>query len=290
MRCPKTWPFFLLIQSLILAGSLLGVRPIAAREIPPDATWFIDLSRFSRSAHGTLTCEVCHGTMKEPGKDHPEARDPRFLQREATRVYDYGRCRSCHRPAYERTLSGAHAQALKKEKEDRLSGKAFDPAKSPAPTCGSCHSSHYEKAHRPRLEIGRGQTGTCGSCHPAQTASYLENAHGKKAFHLGKVNSAFCTDCHGAHQCRSLKDRAAALEACRRCHPQAREQLAGFVIHADVKGLADKDRDKKFRVDLIRTVTLVLLVLVIGLVAFFYGHSFMWLLRELHEKLKRRKP
>jgi H+/Cl- antiporter ClcA len=41
---------------------------------------------------------------------------------------------------------------------------------------------------------------------------------------------------------------------------------------------------------MIRTVTLLMLVLVLGLVAFFYGHSFIWLLRELHEKLKRRKP
>lgn len=288
MRCNKTIPLFL-IQLLIVGGTLLFARPIGAREIPPDSTWFIDLSRFSRSAHGTLNCEACHGTMKEPGKAHPEPNDSQFLQRDATRIYDYGRCRSCHRPTYERTRSGAHAQALQKEKEGAVSEKGTGPP-YPAPTCGNCHSSHYEKAHRSRLEIGRALTATCGSCHPAQAASYLENSHGKKAVYLGKITSAFCTDCHGAHQCRSLKDRKVAWEACQRCHPQAREQLAGFVIHATGQGLTEKDRDKKYRVDLIRTVTLVMLVLVIGLVAFFYGHSFIWLLRELHEKLKRRKP
>jgi hypothetical protein len=290
MRCTKTLSFFLLTPFLILGGCLLLAQSVGAREIPPDATWFIDLSRFSRSAHGTLTCEACHGTMKEPGKTHPESRDAQFLQREAARVFDYGRCRSCHKSAYERTLSGAHAQALKKEKEGQALEKRGTSPKRPAPTCGSCHSSHYEQAHRSRLEIGRDQTATCGTCHPAQTASYLENAHGKKAFYLGKVQSAFCTDCHGAHHCRSLKDRPAALEACRRCHPQAREPLAGFVIHANDRDLTEKDSDKKFRVGVIRTVALALLVLVIGLVAFFYGHSFIWLLRELHEKLKRRKP
>jgi ribosomal protein L31 len=228
--------------------------------------------------------------MKEPGKAHPDAKDPRFLERESTRVYDYGQCRSCHRPATERTLQGVHAQALKKETENRASGKAIDPSKPQAPTCGHCHSSHYETAHRSRLDIGRGQIETCGACHPAQTAAYLESSHGKKAVHLGKISGAYCTDCHGAHQCRSLKNRKDALEACQRCHPQAREQLASFVIHATNRDLTEKDRDKKFRVDVIRTVSLVLLVLVIGLVAFFYGHSFMWLLRELHEKLKGRKP
>ncbi|MBI5584250.1 MAG: hypothetical protein HY892_10525 [Deltaproteobacteria bacterium] len=290
MRCNKIIWLSLLAQILILGGNLWLARPIEARESPPDASWFIDLSRFSRSAHGTLACEACHGTMKEPGKVHPDHRDPQFLKREATRSYDYGRCRSCHRSAYDRTLSGVHAQARQQEKEGALSGKTAPSRKYPAPTCGSCHSAHYEPAHRLRLEIGRDQVAGCGSCHPAQAASYLENPHGKKAVYLGKVNSAFCTDCHGAHQCRSLKDRQAALEACRRCHPQAREQLAGFVIHATDRDLTEKDRDKRFRVEVLRTVTLVLLVLVIGLVAFFYGHSFIWLLRELHEKLKGRKP
>jgi hypothetical protein len=290
MRLNAKMPLFLLVQSLLLSGYLLFACPIGAREIPPDSTWFIDLSRLSRSAHGTLNCEACHGTMKEPGKVHPEANDPQFLRREATRIYDYGRCRSCHRPAYERTLSGAHAQALQKEKEGTFSEKAADPRKYPAPTCGQCHSSHYEKAHRTRLEIGRAMTESCGSCHPAQAAAYLENSHGKKAVYLGKTSSAYCTDCHGAHQCRSLKDRKAALEACQRCHPQAREQWTTYVIHATSQGLTDKDRDKKNRVDIIRTVTVVLLILVIGLVAFFYGHSLIWLLRELHEKLKRRRP
>jgi hypothetical protein len=290
MGCKKILLFFLMAQALILSGGPGSVRPIAAREIPPDASWFIDLSRFSRSAHGTLTCEACHGTMKEPGKHHPESGDPQFLKREAVRIYDYGRCRSCHRPAYDRMQSGAHSRAGQQEKAGAVSGNVAGSPKYPLPTCGHCHSSHYGKAQRSRLELGREQTATCGSCHPAQAASYLENSHGKKAVYLGKLNSAFCTDCHGAHQCRSLKDRTAALEACRRCHPQAREQLTGFVIHASDRDLTGKDRDKRFRVDVIRTVTLVLLVLVIGLVAFFYGHSFIWLLRELHEKLKGRKP
>ena len=290
MRCKKTPPLLLVAQLLILGGCLLLARSISAREIPPDSSWFIDLSRFSGSAHGTMTCEACHGTMKEPGKAHPDARDALYLKREATRVYEYSRCQSCHRPGYERTLSGAHAQALLKEKEEARAGKRVDSKKSPAPTCGNCHSSHYVKARRSRLELGRAMTATCGTCHPAQAASYLENSHGKKGVHLGKINSAYCTDCHGAHQCLSLKDRKTALEACQRCHPQAREQFASFVIHATGQVFTEKDRDKKYRADMIRTVTLVMLVLVIGLVAFFYGHSFIWLLRELHEKLRRRKP
>lgn len=290
MRANDTIPLGLIIPLVIIGGYLLFAGPLLAREIPPDSTWFIDLSRFSGSAHGTMTCEACHGTMKEAGQAHPDPKNPRYLKREASRAYDTSRCRSCHRSGYERTLGGAHAKALQKEKEEALLGKTADPKKSPAPTCGSCHSSHYVKAHQSRLELGRKMTETCGSCHPAQAASYLENPHGKKAVHLGKTSSAYCTDCHGAHQCLSLKERKAALEACQRCHPQAREPFATFVIHATTQDLTEKDRDKKSRVGVIRTVTVVMLVLVIGLVVFFYGHSFIWLLRELHEKLKRRRP
>jgi hypothetical protein len=267
---------------------LLG-QTLWAKEAAPDSSWFVDLSRFSTSAHSTLTCEACHGTMKEAGKIHPELKDPRFLRQEASRLYDYGRCRSCHRAGYDRYQTGAHAQALQKEKELLSQGKSLEDQKTPAPTCGQCHSSHYEKAHRTRLEIGRAMTEACGSCHPAQKVTYLENNHGKKAVHLGQINSAYCSDCHGAHQCVSLKDKKAALTACRRCHPQAGERLAEFVIHPSTKDLTEKDREKKARVVLIQTVALVMLVLVAALVAFFYGHGFLWILREIHEKLKRRK-
>ncbi len=284
-RKPARIVFFGVWVSLSLLGQNLW-----AKEAPPASSWFVDLSRFSTSAHGTLTCEVCHGTMKEAGKIHPDSRVPLFLKQEASRLFDYGRCRSCHRTGYDRYQIGAHALARQKEKDLLSRGESLEDPRTPAPTCGQCHSSHYEKAHRTRLEIGRAMTESCGSCHPSQKATYLENSHGKKAVWLGQINAAYCTDCHGAHQCVSLKDKKIALTACRRCHPQAGERLAEFVIHPATKDLTEKDREKKARVELIQTVTLVMLVLVIALVAFFYGHSFIWLLRELHEKLKRRRP
>ena len=38
----------------------------------------------------------------------------------------------------------------------------------------------------------------------------------------------------------------------------------------------------------IQLITVVMGTLVLVVVIFFYGHSFLWLLREIHEKLKRR--
>jgi len=268
---------------MVLLFLLIGIflAPSTGRAVPapvPPSSWFIDLSRFARSAHAQQSCEICHGNMKEMDRPHPDSTDSRFLKKDAVRKYDYKRCQTCHRLAYERYLQGAHAKALQKEQQAL-----------PAPTCGDCHSAHYEKAHGSRLETGRQMTELCGSCHPAQKITYLENYHGKAAVHLGKITAAFCTDCHGAHNCLSLKDKKEALQACRRCHPQASMNFAGLVIHPTLPADIKVDPEKAGKVKVIKLVTILMGILVVIVVVFFYGHSFLWLLREIHEKLRRPK-
>ncbi len=253
----------------------------------PPSSWFIDMSRLALSAHSSLNCESCHGTMKEQDRPHPDSQNTRFLKQEAFSKYDYKRCQTCHRLSYDRYLQGAHAKALKKESDAGAIGKVLPENTIKAPTCGDCHSSHYEKAHRSRLEIGRQETERCGSCHLAQKVTYLENYHGKAAVNLGKTTAAFCTDCHGAHNCLSLKDKQKALEACQRCHPKASLSFAGQVIHPNLPPDTKTDPEKAAKVTVIKLVTLFMGTMVIIVVVFFYGHSFLWLLREIHEKLRR---
>jgi hypothetical protein len=274
---------------LLLLGLFLTGIPNAAwamKTSEPPSSWFIDMSRFALSAHSNLNCEACHGNMKEMERPHPDSTNSGFLKKEAVQKYDYKRCQNCHHLSYERYLKGAHAKALQKEQQSSLL-KEGAPTKIKAPTCGDCHSSHYEKAHLSRLETGRQMTELCGSCHLPQKITYLENYHGKAAVHLGKTTAAFCTDCHGAHTCLSLKDRKEALLACQRCHPQASANFAGLVIHptwpADIK----VDPGKAAKVKVIKLVTVLMGVLVLIVVFFFYGHSFLWLLREIHERLRR---
>jgi hypothetical protein len=254
---------------------------------PRDSSgWFIDLNRFSESAHRNFTCEACHGDMIDQGKKHPDTRDATRLKSEATRIYDYHRCRTCHRESYERYLRGAHAKALTEEKKaPALEGPGADRLK--APTCGECHSAHYGRSHLSRAATGKEMTEVCGACHPAQKAAYLDNYHGKVAVNLRDEASAYCTDCHGAHDCVSLKERKAALAACQRCHPQAGEKFAEFVIHPTTDGLAKDNKEKQKHVAIIKLVTLIMTIIVILVVGFFYGHSFLWLLREIHEKLRK---
>jgi ribosomal protein L31 len=278
----------LLILLFLLPGIFLA--PATARADtapPPPSSWFIDTSRFALSAHGSLTCATCHGTMNEDQKKHPEPNEKGFLKQEAGLKYDYKRCQTCHTLAYNRTLKGAHAQAREKEQENRALGKPLQARKFKAPACGDCHSSHYEPALRSRLEIGRASTEVCGACHPAQRQTYLDNYHGKAAVGLGKTKAAFCTDCHGAHDCRSLKDRTQALEACRRCHPQASLSFAGLIIHPTLKNGTPVDPEKKAKVAVIQILSLIMGALVLVVVVFFYGHTLLWFLREIHEKLRK---
>ena len=271
--------------SLVLCG--LALNTSWAMKTPgPPSSWFIDLSRFARSAHTQQSCETCHGNMKEMDRPHPDSTDSRFLKKDAVRKYDYKRCQTCHRLDYERYLQGAHAKALQKEQASAIKEGGQEP-RIKAPTCGDCHSAHYEKAHGSRLETGRQMTEVCGSCHPAQKMTYLENYHGKAAVNLGKTTAAFCADCHGAHNCLSLKDRKEALQACRRCHPQASINFAGQVIHPTLPSDIKVDPEKAAEVKVIKLVTIIMGALVLVVVVFFYGHSFLWLLREIHEKLRR---
>jgi hypothetical protein len=259
-------------------------RSIDGRE---GSGWFLDMSLFSSSAHGKLTCEECHGPMDDQPGGHPIPGSTWVLKNLPQGRYDYARCQRCHRESYERYLSGAHAEALKKQRKDSDKGASDLAWEKQAPTCGHCHSSHYQKARQGRLEAGREMVSNCGQCHPIQKKTYLGGFHGKTAANLGDALSAFCSDCHGAHRCLSLKDRKAALDACLKCHPKADLSFASFLIHpAGEKG----DREREKAVSLISIVSALMGIFVTLVVVFFYGHSLLWLLREIHEKLRRRRP
>ena len=222
--------------------------------------------------------------MTEGDKKHPDFNDQAFLKNDITRTYDYSSCKRCHPESYSRSLFGVHAKALEAERK----GEEVEKDKPMAPTCGNCHSSHYVKGKLSRVETGLAMTVSCAACHPEETASYLENYHGKTAVHLKSEKSAFCTDCHGTHECKSLKEVSAARAACQRCHPEANDQFAGFVIHASTAGLGDDDQEKADKVAAIHRVEIIGLIVVLMVLGFFYFHSIIWFLRRMHEKLRKR--
>jgi hypothetical protein len=130
-------------------------------------------------------------------------------------------------------------------------------------------------------------TEMCGVCHPVEKRTYLENYHGKTAALLGYEASAFCTDCHGAHTSLSLKKKEVALDACQKCHRDARIRFTEFVIHASEEGLKKEEVEKLRKVKVIKWVEIGFGILVFVVLAFFYSHTLVWILRKAHEWLRR---
>ena len=259
-------PFFVLF---FLLGSAYSSSQ-STKETLPKRSWWIDRGKFLSSSHGGLSCSECHADIEEKGVKHP---NPKLLGRVSTLLFDYKKCEKCHPQEYQRYLKGAHAKALVERKKD-------------APTCGNCHVTHYVPSGRSRLELGKWMTEICGTCHPVQKRTYLENYHGKTAALLEYEASAYCTDCHGAHTCLSLKKKD-VLEACQKCHPNAKLRFTGFVIHASEKGVKKEDVEKLEKTRIIRWIEVGFGILVFVVLAFFYSHTLVWTLRKVHEWLKR---
>jgi ribosomal protein L31 len=275
---------FLIVLTVVVLGVVSSGWSYASAG--PDTSWFVDMNRYAASAHGALACDKCHEAVMEEGEKHPRTDNASLLD-EATRNFDYGRCAGCHATAVQRTREGAHAKALAEE----LASSSEDPKetrKAKAPVCGDCHSAHYAPSGRSRLETGKAMVETCGTCHPAHRASYLADFHGRAAVKLGNTRSAYCSDCHGAHRTMSLKEKDPALRACLRCHPEADEGFAQVVIHASLDTIEQKEQEKKESLILVHRVRVVAFTVVALVLVFFFGHSFLWIMRELHEKLRNR--
>ena len=271
---------------------LLCTLPGLVEAIPNTAslsqsTWFVDMNRFSTSAHASLKCEECHADLLAAGRTHPDPSQPDYLQRDTTRSYDYRQCQKCHKQSYQRYLVGEHAKALAKENSNSDAGKVPSPDSYQAPTCGDCHSSHYVRSKLTRATIGQQNVERCGKCHAEHAASYLDNIHGKLGVNLGNPDAAFCTDCHGAHTSVSLKKSEDALVVCRRCHPRAESEFTNFVIHASLAGDVAEASSKKSSVIWIKRVRIAAIAIVGLSILFFFAHSALWLLREIHEKLRK---
>ena len=275
------------VVAFFAVGLADTVEGTVASNADSQAPWFVDMNRFSLSAHAAFTCDDCHGTMIENGRPHPDKANPDFLKKAATRSYDYNRCQKCHKLSYQRYLEGEHAKALSTELADAGTADPGSKKKNPAPTCGECHSSHYDRSGLSRVEVGKRMVTVCARCHKNQAAGYLDNIHGKVGVNLQNPAAAFCTDCHGAHTTVSLKNPAAALPVCQRCHPKAEAEFTNFVIHATVTDLVDTDSPKRQSILWIHRIKLAAVAVVALSLIFFFGHSLLWLLRELHEKLRK---
>ncbi|OGR81822.1 MAG: hypothetical protein A2636_04140 [Elusimicrobia bacterium RIFCSPHIGHO2_01_FULL_64_10] len=176
----------------------------------------------SRGVSQAATCTSCHG------KTHTllSSRDPLSP---VHRRNIPNTCAVCH--ADQKKM--AEIRLTEKEPFDTylhsIHGIAFKEGKLNAAVCSDCHGTHdLHASSNPESKIFRSNVPqTCGKCHENVLSVFRRSIHGK-AMSAGIKEAPVCTDCHGEHTIRAVKDEASSVWAgaitktCARCHDSER--------------------------------------------------------------------
>lgn len=229
---------------------------------------------YSTSVHGmgltkkgllpSAICTDCHNTHLILRSDNPTS-SVNHNNIPAT-------CSTCHRGIYKEFTKSIHF-SVDQEKEEKL------------PICSECHSSHKISAVAQDKFVYE-VTEQCGSCHKDLAESYFETMHGK-AYSLGYVRAAKCSDCHGAHNILSVNDPNSkvgfqnVVVTCQQCHANANERFAGYLTHAT--------HHDKVKYPILYYTYWFMTLLLVSVFGFFGLHTLLWLPRSIRQMLSRKK-
>ncbi|NJK89388.1 MAG: hypothetical protein HC923_08265 [Myxococcales bacterium] len=189
----------------------------------------LDLGLYGEAAHHGEGCIGCHTDVFNPDIAHEE--EDQDLAPVA--------CETCHSDADEHLSRSIHRdEEAAKDSEHEL------------PKCSDCHGNHdVFPAQHPRSRLHPvNQRAVCGECHaadreggghrlaaPADLESVVSRADPEVIYRLmnmGKLVSASCTDCHGAHDILPESDPGSPLhpskitDTCGKCHNQISKRYA----------------------------------------------------------------
>ncbi|MFC2163963.1 cytochrome c3 family protein [Acidobacteriota bacterium] len=180
-------------------------------------------------------------------------------------------CATCHEGIYKDFVQSIHSPNVSKT-SDKL------------PNCEDCHSAHQISPIEQDQFMAE-VTHQCGSCHEDLSETYTETLHGK-AYTLGYLKAARCSDCHGAHDIRKVDDPDShvgfnrVVETCKNCHPDANRRFTGYLTHAT-------HHDKK-KYPILYFTFWAMTGLLIVVFTFFGIHTLLWMPRSYkHLKVKR---
>ncbi len=232
------------------------------------------LTNYSTSVHGrgltekgllpSAVCIDCHGSHMI--LKHTDNRST---------VYEKNipaTCASCHRGIYKQFIKSIHYSSDGDPKEK-------------LPNCTHCHSSHTIG------EVEQDQfmtevTHQCGSCHQHLAETYLSTMHGK-AYQLGYLKAAKCSDCHGAHEILGHNDPNSAVgfrnivTTCQKCHEDANMRFTGYLTHAT--------HHDPVRYPILFYTYWAMTLLLLSVFSFFGLHTLLWLPRSFKQFAERRK-
>jgi len=208
--------------------------------------------KFEKSVHGAFQCTMCHQDITSvPHSDKHQIVD----------------CGTCHADQKKEYLTSVHGQEQAK-------------GNTKAATCVSCHTNHAvmsPKTDAVKLAIVE----RCGTCHAENYKSYQDTYHGQVTS-LGFAYTAKCFDCHGNHGIKRVADPDSTvhpyhrLQTCQKCHANATWGFVTFQPHANTHDYE--------RYPIMWIVSKFMLVLIIGVFAFFWTHSALWFYREYQDR------
>ena len=245
-----------------------GQRDMLKRTIDVDGrqkSIFVDRAVYDASRHGKLACTSCHLGFK-PGPHGADQTQAWLVTAKLTA------CENCHADVFDMYRGSFHGNLV------------FGKSSGAAPVCADCHVAH--NITPPESPAFRASIDSlCARCHAEQLKTYLDSYHGK-AFYLGDVKTAVCTDCHGGHKIlapsnpESKVSKQNLVATCAQCHPGANENFAGFMVHVD-----PRSPSSSFAVWTFYALYIVLIAVVF---TFGFVHTTLYIYRGIKDGLYRR--
>ncbi len=207
------------------------------------------------------SCNDCHGVH-----DIRNAEDP---------------ASTIHKDNVPQTCGGCHT-AVQETYARSTHGLLLAAGDERGPVCTTCHTAH-EITRPGETAFQVASQALCGNCHADRLSHYRETFHGK-AMALGLPSVAGCHDCHGHHDILPASDPASRLsdenrlETCRKCHPKAGGNFAGFIAHAD--------HTDRHNYPVLFWTFVLMTAIIVGTFAFFGLHTIMWFAHGIVARLQ----
>jgi len=229
---------------------------------------------YSSSVHGkgltekgllpSAVCTDCHSTHHVLKADNERSTvNPKNIP--AT-------CATCHKGIYNDYIASDHSINI-------------DDKKLRYPTCADCHTAHGI-SDITKDKFMNEVTNQCGNCHTDLAETYMSTYHGK-AYQLGFLKAARCSDCHGAHKIYRASNPNSSISSqnivatCRKCHEDANAKFTGYLTHAT--------HHNKTKYPALYYTFWGMTGLLVGVFGFFGIHLLLWLPRSFSFIRQKRK-
>jgi predicted CXXCH cytochrome family protein len=181
-------------------------------------------------------------------------------------------CATCHKGIYDDYIKSDHSISINDNKHRY-------------PTCADCHTAH-DISDITKDKFMNEVTHQCGSCHSDLAATYMSTYHGK-AYQLGSLKAAKCSDCHGAHRIYRSSNPLSSINSrnivatCKKCHPDANMRFTGYLTHAT--------HHNKTKYPVLFYTFWGMTALLIGVFGFFGLHLLLWLPKAFSQIKKKKQ-